>query len=91
MAGLIAIVLGIFSFIRILVTHGTAKLLGAVAVSTSLALIVLVAVILGSCIPLLLKKLRIDPAFSAGPGLATLMDVLGLLIYCYISKLILFS
>jgi magnesium transporter len=91
MAGLIAIVLGIFSFIRILVTHGTAKLLGAVAVSTSLALIVLVAVILGSCIPLILKRLRIDPAFSAGPGLATLMDVLGLLIYCYISKLILFS
>jgi magnesium transporter len=91
MAGMIALVLGIFSFLRILVTHGTTKLLGAVAVSASLAIIVLVAVILGSCIPLVLRRLRIDPAFSAGPGLATLMDVLGLLIYCYISKLILFS
>lgn len=91
MAGVIALVLGVFSFGRIMVTHGTDRLLGAFAVSVSLAVIVLVAVILGSCIPLILRRLRIDPAFSAGPGLATIMDVLGLLIFCYISKLILFS
>lgn len=91
MAGMIALVLAIFSFIRILITHGTGKLLSAFAVSVSLGAIVLVAVVLGSLIPLVLKRLRIDPAFSAGPGLATLMDVLGLLIFCYISRFILFS
>jgi len=31
----------------------------------------------------------LDPAFSAGPGLTTVIDILGLLIFCYVSKLIL--
>ena len=91
MATILALVLGVFSCIRILVTHGTDKILQSITVSCALAIIVMVSVILGSCIPLFLKKLRVDPAYSAGPGLATLMDILGLLIYCYIGKLILFG
>jgi magnesium transporter len=89
MACIIGITLGCFSLIRIVVTHGVDKIWGGIAVSSSLSLIVLVSIVLGSCIPLGLKKLRLDPAFSAGPGLATLMDILGLLIYCFISHLIL--
>jgi magnesium transporter len=85
----IALVLGIFSFGRIVIMHGTENLMGAIAVSCSLSLIVMVSVLLGACMPFMLKRLRLDPAFSAGPGLATLMDILGLLIYCYISKLML--
>ncbi|MEX0940236.1 MAG: magnesium transporter [Candidatus Babeliales bacterium] len=88
MAILMAIILGVFSFIRVYLTYG--DLLGSFAVSLSLAIIVLVSVLLGSGIPLLLKKINIDPAYAAGPFLATIMDILGLLIYCYISKLILF-
>ena len=65
-------------------------MLGSIIVSISLFFIVLVSVMLGSSIPILLKKLKVDPAYAAGPFLATLMDILGLLIYCYISKLILF-
>jgi magnesium transporter len=91
MAGIIALVLGAFSFARIFLTHGGGHIRGSLAVSLALAIIVMVSVVLGSCIPLILKRLRLDPAYSAGPGLATLMDVLGLLIYCYIGKLILFS
>ncbi|MFQ5444762.1 MAG: magnesium transporter, partial [Nitrospinales bacterium] len=72
--------LGVFSFLRILLTHGSDQIIGGIAVSASLACIVVVSVVLGSAIPILLKKLRLDPAFSAGPGLATLMDILGLLI-----------
>jgi magnesium transporter len=51
--------------------------------------IVLCAVSLGSVIPLLLKRLNMDPAFSAGPFLATMMDVLGVLIYCAMCTLLL--
>ena len=61
------------------------------AISLSLGLIVMTSVILGSVIPLLLKRFNIDPAFSAGPLLATLMDILGIFIYAYLTKLILFS
>jgi magnesium transporter len=88
MAFMLSIILGIFSFIRVYLTYG--QLLGSFVVSVSLSVIVMVSVLLGSCIPLLLKKVNIDPAYAAGPFLATVMDVLGLLIYCYISRLILF-
>lgn len=87
MAFLMAGILGFFSFIRVYLTYG--QLLGSIAVSISLALIVLVSVLLGSGIPLLLKRINMDPVYAAGPFLATIMDILGLLIYCYVSKLIL--
>lgn len=87
MAGMIALILGIFSFIRVYLMYG--QLLGSFTVSLSLSIIVLVSVILGSCIPLGLKKLGIDPAFAAGPFLATIMDITGLLIYCYVGHFLL--
>ncbi|MBA3954948.1 magnesium transporter [Candidatus Dependentiae bacterium] len=89
MAGIMGITLGIVAFIRIYLTHGAHNLLGNFAVSLSLAIIVIISVMLGSVIPFLLKKLKWDPALAAGPFLATLMDVIGLFSYCYISKLIL--
>ncbi|HEX2977545.1 MAG TPA: magnesium transporter [Candidatus Babeliales bacterium] len=88
MAFMIASVLSVFSFLRVYFTYG--ELLGSFAVSVSLFFIVLLSVILGSGIPIVLKRFNIDPAYAAGPFLATLMDIFGLLIYCYISKLILY-
>ncbi|HZW60657.1 MAG TPA: magnesium transporter [Candidatus Babeliales bacterium] len=87
MAAVLALILGITAFVRVYLTAGT--LLQCCAISLTLAMIVMASVTLGSCIPLLLKRFNIDPAFSAGPFLATLMDILGILIYCYVSKLIL--
>jgi magnesium transporter len=87
MAFVIAIGLGLFSFLRVYLIFG--DFTGGLAVSCSLAAIVLVAIIFGSMLPWALKRLNLDPAHSAGPLLATLMDVIGLLIYCSISYLIL--
>lgn len=87
MALMIAATLGIFSFLRVYFTYG--HLYESFLVSLSLAMIVLVSVILGSCIPIVLKRFNIDPAFAAGPFLATIMDITGLLIYCYICKMLL--
>ena len=88
MACMMAVLLGLFSFARVYITYG--QLLGSVIVSISLALIVLVSVVLGSGMPIILKKLHFDPAFAAGPFLATIMDILGLFIYCYISSMFLY-
>lgn len=82
--------LGIVAFFRVMHSSNNARLESFV-VSLTLALIVLLAGLLGSCIPLGLRKLNIDPAFSAGPFLATIMDIIGVLIFCYLSKLILAS
>ena len=86
---IIALVMGVYSFMRSYSVGGT--LFESLAVSSSLGVIVFLSAMLGSAIPFLLRKLNMDPAFSAGPFLATLMDILGIVIYCYISKLILFS
>ena len=88
MACAIATGLGIFSFLRVYLMFG--DFWGGIAVSCSLTAIVLVAMTFGSMLPWILKRLNLDPAHSAGPLLATLMDVIGLLIYCSISYLILF-
>jgi magnesium transporter len=87
MAGGIAFLLAIFGFARVYLLYH--NFIGSLAVSFSLALIVLAAVALGSCMPILLRKANIDPAFAAGPFLATIMDILGLLIYCVVGYLLL--
>ncbi len=88
MALIIAIILGLTSFMRVYWSPDT-TILDCWIVSLTLGTIVMSSVVLGSCIPLFLKRFKIDPAFSAGPFLATMMDILGIVIFCYISKLIL--
>ncbi|HRN78294.1 MAG TPA: magnesium transporter [Candidatus Dependentiae bacterium] len=87
MAVMLAIILGTTAFIRLTVIS-QATMLQGIAVSTSLGLLVMLSISLGSSIPFILRRFNIDPAFSAGPFLSTLMDILGVLIYCYIAKLI---
>ena len=83
----VALTLGIISFLRALWVGGTTA--ECFAISTSLGFIVLISSMLGTVIPFILRRLNIDPAFSAGPFLATLMDILGVLIYCHVSNLLL--
>ena len=53
----------------------------ASVVSTALLLIILISGLVGSAVPLALKKLKIDPALAAGPFITTYNDILSLLIY----------
>jgi magnesium transporter len=50
-------------------------------VSASLVGIVLWGSLAGSMLPIMLKKLKLDPATSSAPFVATLVDVTGLVIY----------
>ena len=54
--------------------------LGSV-VCLALVFIILDAGFIGSAVPLVLKRLNIDPALATGPFVATSNDILGLLIY----------
>jgi len=85
----LALALGMTAFARVYLTGG--NLLETIVASIALTVIVLISSVLGSCMPFLLKRLNLDPAFSAGPFLATIMDIVGILIFCYLSKLILFG
>ncbi len=55
----------------------------ALCFTVSLALfgVIFLAGILGSLVPLLLHKYKIDPALATGPFITTLNDILGLLLY----------
>jgi magnesium transporter len=52
-----------------------------IGVGVSLITVILFSGSFGAFIPLLLKKLAIDPALAAGPFITTSNDILGLLIY----------
>lgn len=60
-----------------------------VAVGLSLTAVVLWGVLMGSMLPLLLKRLGADPATSSAPFVATAVDVTGLVIYFSIASVIL--
>lgn len=56
-------------------------------VSISLFAVVIFAAIFGTTIPLLLNRLKIDPAVATGPFITTANDIIGLYIYMYMSTL----
>lgn len=58
-------------------------------VAVALACIVVWASTIASALPLLLKKLHVDPAVVSGPMIATIVDGTGLMIYFYIAKIVL--
>jgi len=84
---MLGITLGVIGFLRIVVwstfstIYGAHWLLIALTVGFSLIGIVLWGSLTGSMLPLLMKRLKLDPATSSAPFVATLVDVTGLIIY----------
>lgn len=79
--------LGFLGVIRIIlwpnrdILYGPHYLYIAITVSISILGVVLWGTVCGSMLPFLLKKLDLDPATASAPGVATLVDVTGLVIY----------
>ena len=59
-----------------------------VAVSVSVLAVVMVGTLVGSLLPLAIKRVGLDPAVSSTPFIASLVDVLGLLVYFSVARLI---
>jgi len=86
MGAFLGIVLGLFSFIRAHFVDVNPFI--GISVGVAIFAGVIAANIVGTILPMILKKLKIDPAISAGPFISTLLDVTTLLIYFEIAKLI---
>ncbi|MFZ4770617.1 MAG: magnesium transporter [Ferruginibacter sp.] len=85
---LLGLILGSIGFLRIVVwqqlhiyNYGIYWQLVAVTIFFSLIGIVLWGSLMGSMLPIILKRLRLDPATSSAPFVATLVDVTGIVIY----------
>ncbi len=61
----------------------------AMTVAVSLVVVIIVAALIGTFVPLLLDKYKIDPALATGPFITTINDILGLFIYFMIGRAIL--
>ncbi|MBC7712966.1 MAG: magnesium transporter [Rhizobacter sp.] len=92
----LGLLLGTIGFIRISIwqnmhwfNYGPHWFLIALTIFFSLIGIVMWGTLSGSMIPILLKKLKLDPATSSAPLVATIVDVTGLIIYFSIAAFIL--
>jgi len=61
----------------------------ASVVSCSLLFVIVFAAIVGAIIPLVLRRLGIDPALATGPFITTTNDIAGLFIYLALASLVL--
>ncbi|MDR2937944.1 MAG: magnesium transporter [Prevotellaceae bacterium] len=93
---LLGAILGLIGFLQILVYHfvgfydyGQHWVWVAASVAVSLILVVLWGTLMGSLVPLILKRIGFDPAMASAPFVATLVDVTGLIIYFTIAALFL--
>ncbi|NLO70088.1 MAG: magnesium transporter [Porphyromonadaceae bacterium] len=93
---MLGLILAVIGFLRIFIWQSTGlydygEYWGYIAltIGMSLVLIVLWGTIMGAMIPIILKKLKLDPATSSAPFVATFVDVTGLIIYFSVALLIL--
>src|SRR5699024_2593298 len=93
---LLGLLLGTIGFIRICVwqlgglyDYGPHWLLMATTIFFALIGVVLWGSLMGSMLPIILKKLKMDPATSSAPFVATIVDVTGIMIYVSVAMVVL--
>ena len=85
---LVGLIMAVFAFIRVFLQyHDNISL--CFSISISLFFTVLIAKIIGCCLPFLARFLNIDPALMASPVISTIMDAITLIIYFYVANSIL--
>jgi magnesium transporter len=88
----LGVALGLIGFARGWFAGETvAPLAMATAVGTSILAIVTLSTMIGSLLPLLIRRAGLDPAVSSTPFIASVVDVLGLIVYFAVAQVILHS
>lgn len=76
---IVGVILALVNGINIMLRYKNAML--AITLGVTLILTVIMSKLIGSCLPLLAKKLKLDPAIMASPLITTIVDVGSILIY----------
>jgi len=84
---LMGIIAGLITALRAVILQGDIMLGFTVAIAMIVAIVI--ATSLGGILPILFKKLGVDPALMSGPLIATILDTTTLLIYFNITMLLL--
>ncbi len=81
----VGIVLAAANFLRIRYLEGVHARI-ALTVSVTLFATVVISKVIGGLLPMLAKKMKIDPAIMAGPLITTIVDALSLMVYFSIAS-----
>ena len=79
-------ILATVNFARIMLTYRNVQVTVALTVSMTMVCTVCMAKVLGATLPIVAKKLHLDPALMASPMLTTIVDALTLIIYFTVAK-----
>jgi magnesium transporter len=88
----LGLILALIGFARILWWPGSGTAFGehyvelGLTVATSVLCVVVWGTVSGSMLPLLLRRLGFDPASASAPLVATLVDIIGLVIYFNVAR-----
>ncbi|MGI6198669.1 MAG: magnesium transporter [Candidatus Cloacimonadaceae bacterium] len=83
---IVGVVLAVVNFLRVWIFHHDPML--ALTVSAALLFTVVLAKLVGCTLPMIARKLKIDPALMASPIITTIVDALSLSVYLYLAKTI---
>ena len=81
-----ALVISLMVYLYRLITGEPALDVITLAVTLSLFAVVIFASVFGSFVPLMLERLKIDPALATGPFITITSDIVGMLIYMLVSS-----
>ncbi len=90
-----AIALGVATFAKVWLIDGlllgneAVSLLVSLTVALSLSLTIILAKIIGAILPILAKKIGLDPAVMASPLITTLVDAISLIVYFLVASAVL--
>lgn len=85
---ILGIILSIFNFAKIMLLDREGAAI-AFTVSASVLVVVMFAKLIGGMLPMLAKKLKIDPALMASPMISSLTDMIACLTYLAMASMIL--
>ena len=92
---LCALTVGVATFAKVMLIDGlllgnaTVTLQVSLTVALSLALTIILAKVIGASLPLLAKKVGLDPAVMASPLITTLVDAISLIVYLLVASSVL--
>ena len=84
----IGIILAGVGLLRVLLQEGGQWRL-SISVGVAMGFTVMFAAIIGAALPIICRRLKLDPALMSGPLIATIVDVVGIFIYFQIALMIL--
>ncbi len=88
MGTVLGAILGAIGFVRVMMYHD--QTVGfALTIALTLIAICVTGCTLGAMIPMFLKRLGLDPATSSTPFIASLVDVVGIIVFVQIAKVVL--